>query len=116
MDTDHEARRSSDVPPTHPGAILREIVLPGLDVSKSQFARDLGIGRQTLYDLLQENGAVTPEMAVRLGTALGTTAKMWLNLQTEFDLWHARKQMDLSEIQRIARDAWIGEPGDLETR
>jgi len=53
--------------PTHPGAVLREDVLPALRVSISAAARDLGVARQTLYQALRETTSVTPEMAVRLG-------------------------------------------------
>jgi addiction module HigA family antidote len=54
-------------PPTHPGAILREDVLPALNLSVSEAARQLRVTRQTLHRVLAETSGVSPEMAVRLG-------------------------------------------------
>lgn len=75
--------------PTHPGAILREDVLPALDVSVTAAARELGVSRQTLHRILSEQTAVTPEMAVRLGKYCGNGPGIWLRLQVAYDLWQA---------------------------
>lgn len=75
--------------PTHPGAILREDVLPALNVSVSAAARELGVTRQTLHRILSEQTSITPEMAVRLGKYCGNGAGLWLRLQIEHDLWQA---------------------------
>ena len=58
-------------PPTHPGAILREDVLPALNLSVSEAARQLRVTRQTLHRVLAEASGVSPEMAVRLGKFCG---------------------------------------------
>ena len=50
--------------PTHPGAILREDVLPGMTISVSEFARGLGVSRQVLHRILAETHGITPEMAL----------------------------------------------------
>lgn len=94
-------KRSPDRCPTHPGALLREIVLPALTVGKAELARSLGISRQALYDILSEKQPVTPNMAVRLGAVLGSSAASWLNMQTAYDLWHAERQIDMSKIKRL---------------
>ncbi|MEW5962756.1 MAG: HigA family addiction module antitoxin [Pseudomonadota bacterium] len=91
-------KRSSVRCPTHPGAILREIVLPALPQPKTEVARALGISRQSLYDILAEKQPVTPAMAVRLGAVLGTSAASWLNMQTAYDLWHAERQVDTTAL------------------
>lgn len=91
-------KRSPDRCPTHPGAMLREIVLPALPLPKTEVARALGISRQSLYDILAEKQPVTPAMAVRLGAVLGTSPASWLNMQTAFDLWHAERQVDTSAL------------------
>ena len=67
-------QRSTDRCPTHPGAFLREMVLPGISTSKVIIAAALGISRQSLYDILAERQPVTPTMAVRLGAVFGTSA------------------------------------------
>jgi antitoxin HigA-1 len=94
-------KRSPDRCPTHPGAMLREIVLPALPISKTEVAKALGISRQALYDLLAEKQPVTPIMAVRLGTVFDSTAASWLNMQTAFDLWHAERQIDKSKMKPL---------------
>jgi addiction module HigA family antidote len=73
----------------HPGAILRDRVLPALHLSVSQAARDLGIARQTLHRILARRAAITPEMAGRLEKLCGVSARFWLERQQEYDLHHA---------------------------
>ena len=87
--------------PTHPGEILREIVLPALDLPKTTLADHLGISRQTLYELLGEKQPVTPQMAVRIGKLLGNGPIIWLNLQAAYDLWHATRDVDVSAIPTL---------------
>jgi addiction module HigA family antidote len=94
--------------PTHPGAILREIVLPALKVSRVEFASNLGISRQTLYDLLSEKQPVTPQMAVRLGKLCGNGPAVWLNLQSAHDLWHAARSVDVSAIPTMTHAETAG--------
>jgi len=102
MSTDIEyPMRSGDRCPTHPGEMLREVVLPGLAVSKTIVAQTLGISRQTLYDIMAEKQPVTPAMAVRLGAALSTSAEVWLKMQMAYDLWHAKREIDVSRIRRL---------------
>jgi len=77
--------------PAHPGAILREDVLQPLGLNVTAAAEALGISRKTLSKILNERGAVTAEMAMRLELAFGKpNAEHWLNLQAAFDLWQAR--------------------------
>lgn len=95
------ARRSNSRRPTHPDAFLRQIVLPALPVPKAELARTLGISRQSLYDILSEKQPVTPTMAVRLGAVFETTAASWLNMQTAYALWHARREVDTSKMKPL---------------
>lgn len=99
--TGEARKRSPDRCPTHPGAMLREIVLPALPIGKAEVARALGISRQSLYDILNERQPVTPAMAVRLGAVFATSAASWLNMQTAFDLWHAERTVDVSRIKKL---------------
>lgn len=87
-------------PPTHPGTILREDVLPSLGLSVSEAARQLRVSRQTLHRILAGTSAVTPEMAVRLGKFCGNGAGMWLKMQEDFDLWHAERRL-AKELDKI---------------
>jgi addiction module HigA family antidote len=95
------SKRSADRCPTHPGAFLREVVLPGLRVAKAELARTLGISRQSLYDILAEKQPVTPAMAVRLGAIFDTSAASWLNMQSAYDLWHAEREVDTSRMKPV---------------
>jgi addiction module HigA family antidote len=90
-------------PPTHPGEILREDVLPALGVSVSQAARDLGVSRQLLHGILRGTRPVTAEMAVRLGRYCGNGPQLWLDMQVAHDLWHAERAM-ARQLSRIPRN------------
>jgi addiction module HigA family antidote len=81
--------------PSHPGALLREEVLPALRLTVKAAAENLGVSRQTLHAILAERSAVTPEMAVRLGKLCGDGPGIWLRMQMAHDLWQARR--DLAE-------------------
>jgi len=87
-------------PPTHPGVILREDVLPALGLSISEAARQLRVSRQTLHRILAGSSAVSPEMAVRLGKFCGNGAGLWLRMQEAFDLWHAERRL-AKELDKI---------------
>lgn len=76
-------------PPTHPGGILKRQYLEPLQIGVAQAAFALGVSRKTLSKILNERGAVTPDMALRLAQAFRTTPELWLNLQRTYDLWHA---------------------------
>ena len=100
----NRSRRDRRRAPTHPGAVLREDVLPALGKPKAEIARMLGVSRQTLYDILNEKQPVTPEMAVRIGKLLGTSPESWLNMQRALDLWRAQRSIDLDRIPTLKAD------------
>lgn len=81
--------RTRTRPPTHPGGIIKRHHLEPLSLSVSAAATALGVSRKTLSKIVNERGAVTPEMALRLSKAFHTTPQLWLNLQQRYDLWHA---------------------------
>ena len=88
---------------THPGAILREDVLPSMTISVSEFARRIGVSRQMLHRILAETHGVTPEMALRIGEFLGNGPELWLRMQQDYDLWQARDAMKPT-LDRIRRN------------
>ena len=94
-------------PPTHPGAILREDVLPSLaGQSVTSFARALGVSRQTLHSVLAERSGISAEMAVRLGALLGNGAQLWVDMQSKYDLWQAQSKLqDVLERMKPLRPA-----------
>jgi addiction module HigA family antidote len=96
--TEYAAKRDRNRCPTHPGALLREDVLPAIKMTKTDFAEAIGISRQHLYDILNEKKPVSPEVAVRLGTAFGDGPGIWLRMQAAYDAWHAERAVDVSKI------------------
>jgi antitoxin HigA-1 len=82
--------------PTHPGELLRTVVLPALGKSKSEIADLLGISRQQLYDILGEKKPVTIETALRLGKLFGNGPEIWLNMQQAYDL--AGKERTMAKV------------------
>jgi addiction module HigA family antidote len=98
--------RNSARHPTHPGALLREDVLPAIGKSKTEIAKSLGISRQTLYDILNERQPITPEMALRIGKLCGNGPNLWLNMQTAHDLWLAGQKVKVDEIPTLAEVGW----------
>ena len=76
--------------PTHPGNIIKEDYLLPLSITIKDMAATLGVSRKTLSKIINERGAITPNMALRLSRALDTTPDFWLNLQKNFDLWQAK--------------------------
>ena len=86
--------------PMHPGELLREEIIPALGIGKTEMARNLGISRQTLYDILKEEAPVTAQMAVRLGKLCGNGPTIWINLQSAWDIAKAKREL-ADEIQKI---------------
>jgi len=75
--------------PTHPGNIIKEDYLLPLSITIKDMADTLGVSRKTLSKIINEKGAITPDMALRLSRAFDTTPEFWLNLQKNYDLWQA---------------------------
>ncbi len=79
--------RNPNRKPTHPGAVLREDVLPELGITQATLASHLGVSGLTVSDLLHEKRALTAEMAVRVAKVIGGTPEGWLHMQEALDLW-----------------------------
>ena len=100
--TEFAATRNPDRCPTHPGEMLAEDVIPATGLTKTEVARRLGISRQTLHDILAERQPVTPTIAIRLGALFGGGGRTWVRMQSEYDLWKAERETDVSGIQAVA--------------
>jgi addiction module HigA family antidote len=74
--------------PPHPGLVLREYLG---DVPVTKAAAHLRITRVTLSRVLNGKAGISASMAIRLAAALGTTPELWMNMQSQYDLWRARK-------------------------
>lgn len=94
-------------PPVHPGEVLLEDFLNPLGLTQTAFAARLRIPLQRLNDLIRARRGVTPDTALRLARALGTSAELWLNLQEVWDLWqasHSSAVDDIAAIEPLPRD------------
>lgn len=91
------------IPPTHPGAMLREDFMPDYHLTTSSLAAALGVSRQTIHELLREERSITPLMALRLSRLFGNSPAFWLNAQQAVDIWQAEagNQENLAHIQPL---------------
>jgi len=80
--------------PTHPGAILREDILPASGINQTQLADLIGVSRRTVHEVVQERRPLSVDMAQRLSRIFGNSPEFWLNMQQAVDLW------DTSESKR----------------
>ncbi len=88
--------------PPHPGEILRELYLPDYNLSVTAFALKLGVSRTTASELVNCKNGISADMALKLAKAFGTTPRFWLNMQQAYDLWQAKKRVNLDNVEIIA--------------
>lgn len=88
--------------PPHPGEVLRALCLEPLGLSVTRAAEALGVSRKTLSAILNERAGISPEMAIRLSKAFGTSAESWLNQQSQYDLWVAEKSLGKIKVKRLS--------------
>ena len=81
--------------PIHPGLIIRDDVLPELQLSVNDAAEQLGVSSVTLSRVINGRSAITAEMALRVGKWVGNGPEIWLRMQGQYDLWQAKKKGDL---------------------
>jgi len=95
--------RQRQVPPTHPGEMLREDFMPDYGLSAASLASALGISRKTVHELLRERRSITPVMALKLSRLFGNAPEFWLNAQHSRDLWELeqRYHLELSKIRPL---------------
>ncbi len=87
--------------PPHPVEFIYNIYLEPYNISGRTLAKQLGVASSTLSRILQGQSRITPEMALRLSKALGRSAESWLQMQDNYDLWEARKKVNLQGIKQL---------------
>ncbi len=99
-----ESLRDKNRKPTHGGALLREDILPTLNLTQGELATKLGVSRRTISEILHEKRPITPDMAIRIGMFTNTTPQSWLNMQQTLDLWQLQQTnaRAYAQIKRIA--------------
>jgi antitoxin HigA-1 len=91
--------------PVHPGKIIQEDYLKPLSLTVTEMASTLGVSRKTLSKIINERGAITPDMALRLGRAFDTSPGLWMNLQNNYDLWLAENESkEWQNVQPLSPD------------
>jgi antitoxin HigA-1 len=88
--------------PPHPGEVLRELCLAPLGLSVTDAAEALGVSRKTLSAILNGRSGISPEMAIRLSKAFGTSAESWLNQQMQYDLWVAEQTAGDLRVKKLS--------------
>jgi addiction module HigA family antidote len=86
--------------PPHPGRSIRNACLEPLGLSVTAGAKVLGVTRQTLNNVINGKSGISPEMAIRLTKAFGSTAETWLRMQVAYDLAAARKDEAKIKVYR----------------
>jgi addiction module HigA family antidote len=87
--------------PVTPGAILKEEFLTEYNLSQNQLAKAVGISPNRIAEIVNNRRRITADTAVRFGLYFGNGAAFWMNLQTNFDLKMAEKELGPTERKRI---------------
>ncbi len=85
--------------PPHPGEVLKELYLEPLGLSVTRLAEHLGVRRATMSDIINAKASVSSIMAIRLGKAFNTTPLLWLEMQTQYDLWQAQSRYNADDVK-----------------
>jgi len=93
--------------PTHPGEVLLEDVIKPLGLSVAEAAKDLGVSRKALYELINGKSSLSPQMALRIGEATNTSPESWLTMQLKLDLWKAMRHKP-ANIINFPKKAVVG--------
>lgn len=87
--------------PMHPGEFINEVYLTPYGVSGRELAEKLDVAASTLTRILKGTSGVSPEMALRLSKTLGSSPETWLQMQQNYDLWHARRNLNLKRVTKL---------------
>jgi antitoxin HigA-1 len=91
--------------PPHPGAFIVTVFLQPRGITGRELASKLAVSPSTLNRVLTGKSGISPEMALRLSKCLGRSAESWLAMQHGYDLWQARKRIDLGEVDELRSGA-----------
>ena len=87
--------------PPHPGEFIYVTYIEPYGTSVRMLAESLGVSPSTINRIINAQSAVTPSMALRLSKALGRTPESWLAMQYQYDLWHAKQEIDLKTVKKL---------------
>jgi addiction module HigA family antidote len=89
-----------DFAPITPGEVLEEDFLKPMGLSQYRLAKDIHVSARRINEIVKGQRAITADTALRLGKYFGTTAQLWINLQSTYDLECASEQLE-SELDNI---------------
>ncbi|MEO7215737.1 HigA family addiction module antitoxin [Mucilaginibacter sp.] len=89
------------LPPSHPGEILKEMFITERGLTITEVAKGLNMARANLSSVINGHLGISPELAVKLSEAFGNSAQFWVNLQNNYELWHAERKIDRAGIRHF---------------
>ena len=89
------------LPPNHPGIILKKMFIEERELTITEVAEGLGMARANLSAVVNGHTGISPELAVKLSEAFGNTPQFWVNLQNNYELWHAEQKIDRNLIKHF---------------
>jgi addiction module HigA family antidote len=101
MFTGRIAKMSMLESPMHPGEVLKELYLEPMGIGARAFAKHLSVPRTRIERIIKGTAAISTDTAMRLARACNTTPHYWLNMQTNFDMSKAAKEIDVSNIEPL---------------
>ncbi|RYY05771.1 MAG: addiction module antidote protein, HigA family [Sphingobacteriaceae bacterium] len=87
----------------HPGTILKEMFISERNLTIIEVAKGLKMTRTNLSSVINGHVKISPELAVKLSEAFGNSAQFWINLQNNYELWHAERKINRADIIRFER-------------
>jgi antitoxin HigA-1 len=90
-----------NLPPVHPGEILREEYIKDRNLTITEVAQGLGVARGNLSAVVNERAGISPELAVKLSEAFGNSAQFWITLQKNYEIWHAEQKVNRAVIRHF---------------
>jgi len=93
------------LPPAHSGEILKDMFIVERKLTVTEVAKGLNMARANLSSVINGHLGISPELAVKLSEAFGNTAQLWVNLQNNYELWHAERKINRAEIRHFDKIA-----------
>jgi antitoxin HigA-1 len=90
-----------NLPPLHPGEILREMFINERNLTITEVAKGLNVARANLSAVINGHLGISPELAIKLSEAFGNTPQFWVNLQNNYELWHAEQKVNRTLIRHF---------------
>lgn len=91
-----------NLPPAHPGEILKEMFIKDRNLTITEVAKGLNVARANLSAIINGHNGISPEMAIKLSEAFGNTAQFWINLQNNYELWYAERKVNRAQIRHFS--------------